>query len=48
MLYGVGPDFKKNIQVSQNRSLVDIHATISEIMHLSNFSQGKVMTELFE
>jgi phosphopentomutase len=48
MLYAIGPDFKKNIQISQSRSLIDIHATISEMMHLPNFSQGKVMSELFE
>ena len=48
MLYAVGPDFKKNVKLAVNRSLIDIHATISEIMHTSNYSEGNVMTELFE
>ena len=48
MLYAIGPDFKKNVKLSVNRSLIDIHATISEIMHLSNYSEGNVMTELFK
>jgi hypothetical protein len=48
MFFAAGPDFKKNVQLSQNRSLIDIHATISEMMHLPNFSKGKVMIELFE
>ena len=47
MLYAVGPDFKKNIKLSKNRSLIDIHATSSEVMHLANLSRGNVMTELF-
>jgi phosphopentomutase len=48
MFYAMGPDFKKNVKLSVNRSLIDIHATISELMNLSNYSQGNIMTELFK
>ena len=47
MFFAVGPDFKKGGVVSTPRSLIDIHATISELMHLQNSSDGEVMSELF-
>jgi arylsulfatase A-like enzyme len=47
-LYSFGPDFKKGIVSSVNRSLVDVHATILELLHIRGaFTEGNVMLELF-
>ena len=47
-LYSFGPDFKKGIVSSVNRSLVDVHATILELLHIRGaYTEGNVMLELF-
>lgn len=47
--YAYGPDFKKNIIVDKSRELIDISATISELMGFEmEFGQGNVMYELFK
>jgi hypothetical protein len=47
-LFAFGPDFKKGKVVSTPRELVDLHATILELLHLTDVpTQGEVMTELF-
>lgn len=47
-LYAQGPDFKKGILNDQNASLVDLHATIRELLHLDHSSsEGNVMFSLF-
>lgn len=48
-LYAEGPDFKKGVEVNTARSLVDVHATIKELLHLkSSYTTGVVMQELFK
>lgn len=48
-LFSYGPDFKSGIVSEQPRSLVDIHATILELLHIRNAeTDGKVMRELFK
>ncbi len=47
-LYSFGPDFKKDLVSPINRNLVDVHATILELLHIrGSFTEGTVMTELF-
>ena len=47
--FACGPDFKKDIVLNRERSLVDIHATIKELLHLHNSqTSGEVMSELFK
>jgi len=47
-LFAFGPDFKKGV-FQNNRELIDISATISELLHLnSSYGNGEVMFELFE
>ena len=47
-LYAFGPDFGKNKIINTPRSLIDLNATIQEILGLkSRSTKGKVMTELF-
>ncbi len=47
-LYAYGPDFKQNVIESKPRELIDINATILELLGLDEqLSDGKVMTELF-
>jgi len=47
-LYSFGPDFKKDVVSPVNRNLVDVHATILELLHINEaYTDGKVMTELF-
>jgi len=49
LLYAFGPDFKQGIVCAEKRELIDITATISELLYLNmEYSQGKVMTELFK
>ena len=45
--YASGPDFVSNKSLSVPRSMIDIHATVSELFHLPNKSSGNVMSELF-
>jgi Type I phosphodiesterase / nucleotide pyrophosphatase len=48
-LYASGPDFKQGITVDNNRELIDIPATIGELLNLKMPTvQGEVMTELFK
>ena len=48
-LYAFGPDFKRDLIVRTKRELIDIPATIAELMQFSlPGSRGRVMTELFE
>lgn len=47
-LYAYGPDFKTNTVISSPRSLIDLNATIQELLSLNARStKGNVMTELF-
>ncbi len=47
-LYAFGPDFKKGILTNVQRSLVDLHATILELLGTKNRNtNGTVMNELF-
>jgi bisphosphoglycerate-independent phosphoglycerate mutase (AlkP superfamily) len=47
-LYAFGPDFKQNVIETQQRELIDINATILELLGLDEqLSDGEVMTELF-
>ena len=48
-LYAAGPDFQSNLVLNQPRQLVDISATIAEIMNFEHAgSSGEVMWELFK
>lgn len=48
-LYAYGPDFKQNVIVDTNRELIDISATVAEILQFNDvYSNGKIMTELFK
>ncbi len=48
-LFCYGPDFKTNTIVSQDRELIDIPATIAELLHFEiHNSNGQIMTELFK
>lgn len=48
-LYAFGPDFKQGIIIKTKRELIDITATISEIMHLNmEYGNGEIMYELFK
>lgn len=47
--FAFGPDFKKDLIIDKERELIDISATISELLQLDmKSSQGKVMSELFK
>ncbi|MFA5974125.1 MAG: sulfatase-like hydrolase/transferase [Lentimicrobiaceae bacterium] len=47
--YAYGPDFKHGVILNNKRELIDISATVSELMHLNmEFGKGDVMYELFE
>ena len=47
--YAQGPDFKKGILNTQHASLVDLHATIRELLQLQNSqTEGHVMFSLFK
>lgn len=49
LLYAFGPDFKQGIIVNEQRDLVDITATIAELLSLNmKYGEGKVMEELFK
>ena len=47
--YAFGPDFKENLIISEERELIDIPATIAELLNfrIPN-SNGNIMTELFK
>lgn len=46
--YAFGPDFKKDVILSEAYSLIDLNATILELLNVRNRStSGKVMVELF-
>jgi len=48
-LYAFGPDFKQGVITNTQRELIDLSATISELLHLNmEFGEGKIMYELFE
>ncbi len=48
-LYAFGPDFKKGVITDRKRELIDINATISELLHLDReFGKGEKMFELFK
>lgn len=47
MLFATGPDFKKNAIVTKHYGLVDINATIAELLGLKNSGTGQVMKDLF-
>lgn len=47
--FAYGPDFKENIILNTKRDIIDISATISELLGFDmRFSQGKIMDELFK
>jgi hypothetical protein len=47
-LYAYGPDFKQDIIESKPRELIDVNATILELLGLDVLlSDGEVMSELF-
>lgn len=47
-LLSFGPDFKTGFVTQEERNLVDIHATIVELLQLKNVStSGEVMNEIF-
>lgn len=46
--FACGPDFKSNVELNTPRSLIDIHATVSELLGIQNFRRGSVMVELFK
>jgi arylsulfatase A-like enzyme len=49
MFYAFGPDFKQNVVLSRPRELIDINATILELLGISGvYSDGEVMRELFQ
>ena len=47
--YAFGPDFKENQIISEERELIDVPATIAELLNfrIPN-SNGNIMTELFK
>ena len=47
--YATGPDFKQNVILTKNRELIDISATVAELLNfeLPN-SNGEIMEELFK
>ena len=46
--YATGPDFKQNIICNKKRELIDVSATISELLNFElPDGNGKVMKELF-
>lgn len=48
-LFTYGPDFKQNTILSLNRELIDIPATIAELLHFPMpHGTGRVMNELFK
>lgn len=48
-LVALGPDFKQNVELKTSYELIDISATISEMLHFNYpISKGKVMTDLFK
>jgi len=47
--FAYGPDFKQDTIISSQRELIDIPATIAELLHFHMpYGNGKVMHELFE
>lgn len=49
MFYASGPDFKNNLVINRERELVDISATISELLGFDlEHGTGEVMYELFK
>lgn len=47
-LFAVGPDFKEDIIINNNRELIDISKTVSELLDFEvPSSEGEVMEELF-
>jgi hypothetical protein len=49
LFYAYGPDFKKDEVISVQRELIDIPATIAELLHFDMpYGEGRVMYELFE
>lgn len=48
-LYAFGPDFKQNMLVHKPYELIDVTATVAEILHLHMpTSNGKIITDLFQ
>ena len=48
MLLAMGPDFKKNVTIDKPAEMIDISATIAELLHFQMpTSEGRVLTELF-
>jgi hypothetical protein len=48
-LYAFGPDFKNGAIINQKRELVDLNATVSELLNLDmEYGKGHVMYELFK
>lgn len=48
-LYAYGPDFKQGVVTNTHRELIDISATISELLQLNmENGNGKIMYELFK
>lgn len=49
MFYAYGPDFKQNVVVNNPRDLIDISATIAELLQFKMpYGKGQVMMELFK
>ncbi len=47
--FAYGPDFKQGVILDEERELIDIGPTISELLEFEmEFSEGEVMTELFK
>ncbi len=49
IFFAAGPDFRQDTIIDTKRELIDIPATISELMHFDDpYIRGKVMFELFK
>ena len=47
--YAYGPDFKKGVVINTGRELIDISATVSELLDFNMpYGKGNVMSELFK
>jgi hypothetical protein len=48
-LWSFGPDFKQGVYLNQQAELIDVNATIGELLQLHSLkSKGRVLTELFK
>jgi bisphosphoglycerate-independent phosphoglycerate mutase (AlkP superfamily) len=48
-LWSFGPDFKQGVFLNQQAELIDVNATIGELLQLHSLkSKGRVLSELFQ